>query len=306
MNKISENIGKISGFTLPHVDLNSKTERILTSALTKNNLSIFVNPDSLFWDADYFGLNKVTYFKSATQQQQKEILKIANRDLLAEIYWVEQAGVGYMAKMVGLAESHEERLLYSLFSADEATHLATITYFLPEIPVFLGDTFLTYMAEAIESDDKLFLMILVQVVLEGWGMSHYRSLAKYCLNSELAEVLHSFLDAEARHHALGVTQVQNSVDYSPESLTNLHSALTYFLQMVQIGPQRLLTAIEKVLGYFSISDKIQILTDLEAEKHSNLKLELLRSLMVGTVPNSIMESLDKQGSFHAYSTVKCI
>lgn len=307
MTTRSANINNISGFTLSHANSDSKTQRLLTSALNKANVPVCGNSDGLFWSAAYFRLNQVKYFISATPQQQQEILTIANGNLLEEIYWVEQAGVGYMAKMVILSENHEERLLYSLFSADEASHLATITPFLGTVPVFSGDTFLSYMAEAIESDDKLLLMILLQVVLEGWGMTHYRSLAKYCLKPQLAKVLQGFLDAEARHHALGITQVKEYTDnYSPESLTNIHSALTYFLQMVQVGPQRLLTAMEKVLGYLSIQDKIQILTELETEQYTNRKLEFLRSLIIGTVPNSLMQSLETQGSFQAYSAVKCV
>ncbi|MTF39437.1 ferritin-like domain-containing protein [Cyanobacterium aponinum] len=303
---MSEISNKISGFTLNHVDLESKTQRLLTSALKRANICTSCQPQSLFWDANYFGLNQVKYFCSATPQQQQQILQFANKDLLEEIYWVEQAGVGYMAKMVILAQTHEERLLYSLFSADEATHLATITPFLKEVPVFSGDTFLSYMAKAIESDDKLLLMVLVQVVLEGWGMGHYRSLAKYCLNPHLGEILQGFLDAEARHHALGVTLVKNSTDYCQESLGNIYSALTYFLHMVQVGPQRLLINIERILGYLSANDKVKILTELETEKHSSKKLELLRSLLVGTLPDSIIESLEKQGSFHPYSPSQCI
>ena len=308
MSTISENIGKISGFDLSYVDSDSKVQNILTSALNKANLPAYVSIQGILWDANYFGLNQVKYFTSATFSQQQKILEIANRDLLEEIYWVEKAGVGYMSKMVILAQSHEERLLYSLFSADEATHLATITPFLGEdTPMFKGDTFLSYMAKVIESDDKLLLMILVQVVLEGWGMTHYRSLGKHCLNPQFAEILRGFLDAETRHHALGVTQVKEYGDYfSIESLKNIHCALTYFLQMIQVGPQRLLITIEKVLGYLSVKDKVQILTELKTQEYSNIKLELLRSLMLGTVPNSIIQSLEEQGAFQAYSAVKCV
>lgn len=302
---MNSNLQSISGFNLPHVELDDPTQRILGSALKTTHLESSVEPETLFWDDTYFGLNKVKYFQEATAKQQQKILQIANRDLLEEIYWVEQAGVGYMAKMVTLSETCEERLLYGLFTADEASHLATIGHFLPHTPVFNEDAFLGYMASLLNSSDKQLLMILVQVVLEGWGMSHYRSLANHCLQISLTNVLRNFLESESRHHALGVTQLRSYDTYSQESLDNIYSALTHFLYMVQIGPQRLLKSIEIGLGDLSIHNKVKILEELDTENYSNTRLKLLRSLMIGTVPDSIVQSLEAQGYFNAYSATQC-
>ncbi|NJN72486.1 MAG: ferritin-like domain-containing protein [Limnothrix sp. RL_2_0] len=298
-------ISNITGFSLPYVEINSPLQKILASALLKTRLpSTDLSPANLFWDANYFALNHVQLFTEASDLEQSQILQIANNDLLEEIYWVEQAGVGYMAKMLLLAETCEERLLYSLFAADEATHLSQISPFLGYQPVFTGDSFLAFMAEVVETDDKALLMTLVQVVLEGWGLSHYRSLANHCLNPVLTLTLKGFLEAESRHHATGVTQLKQWT-YSPQSLANIHDALSTFLQMVQVGPQRLLMAIAKIKGDLSYADKIQILEELQTEIHSQKRLDILRSLMTGIIPNSIMQKLEDQGSFKPYSAVQC-
>lgn len=303
---MNENLANMSSFNLPHLKPDHPTQRILSSSLKKTEVTSSFNVETIFWDSTYLGLDGVKYFKEATPEQQRQILQMANKDLLEEIYWVEQAGVGYMAKMVMLSESCQERILYGLFAADEATHLATIHTFLSETPIFKEDAFLGYMASLLESSDKLLLITLVQVVLEGWGMTHYRLLANHCLNPSLANVLREFLNAESRHHALGVTQLRSCERYSVESLESIRSALTYFLSMVQVGPQRLLNAIERGLGYLSFNDKVRILEELQTEFYSNTRLKLLRSLMVGTVPNTIMQSLEEQGSFQAYSALQCI
>lgn len=305
MNLMDNNNQKISGFNLSHLEFNHPTQRILRAALQKKNHSSS-NTETVFWNATFFSLDRVKYFQEATPEQQQEILTIANRDILEEIYWVEQAGVGYMAKMVTLSDTFEERLLYGLFAADEATHLGAISDFFRHPPVFADDAFLGYLSSLLESSDKLLLITLMQVVLEGWGMSHYRSLANNCQDISLKKVLQNFLESESRHHALGVTQLRSYDRYSQESLKSIHAALTYFLYMVQVGPQRLLKAIEQGLGYLSIKDKIKILEELQTELSSNTRLKLLQSLMIGTVPTSILQSLEEQGSFNAYSATQCI
>jgi hypothetical protein len=296
----------ITGFSLPHAEIDTPLRKILASALPQNGLqSTDISPENLFWDANYFALNYVELFTESSDLEQTKILQIANHDLLEEIYWVEQAGVGYMAKMLLLSETCEERLLYSLFAADEATHLSQISPFIDYQPVFAGDSFLAFMAEVVATDDKALLMTLVQVVLEGWGLSHYRSLANHCLNPALKSTLKGFLEAESRHHATGVTQLKQW-EYSPQSINNIHDALTTFLQMVQVGPQRLLSAIAKVKGELSRTEKIQILAELQTEVHSQKRLDILRSLMSGSIPLSIMQKLEDQGSFKPYTAAQAV
>ncbi|WP_228015013.1 ferritin-like domain-containing protein [Synechocystis salina] len=247
----------ISGFTLPSTAPGDRLHRILASALDRSKEQETLDlTQPLYWPAEYFGLNQVTLFQQASAEEQATILAIANQDLLTEIYWVEQAGVGYMAKMVLLAETCEERILYSLFAADEAQHLCQIEQFFQQKPEFNQDSFLSFMGQLLESNDKALLLTMVQVVLEGWGLSHYRSLASHCQNDRLTATLQSFLAAEARHHATGVQQLQ-TWQYDQASLDHIHQALREFLHMVQVGPQRLVKAVEQGRGYLSpaIADK---------------------------------------------------
>ncbi|MBE9195774.1 ferritin-like domain-containing protein [Synechocystis sp. LEGE 06083] len=295
----------ISGFTLPSISSGDRLQRILTSTLGQlGDRETFDHGQGLYWPAEYFGLNQVTLFQQASAVEKSTILAIANQDLLTEIYWVEQAGVGYMAKMVLLAESKEERILYSLFAADEAQHLCQIEQFFQQKPEFNQDSFLSFMGQLLESDDKALLLTMVQVVLEGWGLSHYRSLASHCQNDRLTATLQSFLAAEARHHATGVQQLQ-TWSHDQLSLKNIYQALREFLQMVQVGPQRLVKAIEQGKGYLSSDDRRQIFTELQTEVQSQNKLNLLRSLMVHGVPPEILSRLEEQQCFVPYAAELC-
>jgi hypothetical protein len=325
---------KIAGFDLPHAHTQDKLRRVLFSALESRlgktdaeNLSKTFSmspppliptpwrswgprvphlPLSSYWDAKHFGLDKVSIFKEACIEEQAEILHLCNYGLLAEAYFIEQAGVGYMAKMVTLAETTEERMLYALFSSDEVTHLAQISQFIDTSKlVGTDDPFLRLLGDLVESSDKSVLLFILQVVLEGWGLSHYRSLAKDCHSSDLSAVLCGFLQDESRHHSTGVT-LFDRVAVTKSSQQTMIETLALFLQMVQVGPQSVVAAIEKVKGYLSPAQKVKIFEELDTEIHSGTRLQLLRSLMRSPNAEVIVEELEARGAFQPFPANKCV
>ncbi|MCV3215895.1 ferritin-like domain-containing protein, partial [Plectonema radiosum NIES-515] len=263
-------------------------------------------PPGPYWDATHFNLHNVKIFTDATPNEQAEILQLCSCGLLEESYFIEKAGMGYMAKMVLLAETTEERMLYALFCGDEASHFAQISRFLPTPePVGTDKFFLRFLADLIESQDKAVLLFVLQVVLEGWGLSHYRSLAKDCVDKNLSLMLHSFLEDESRHHATGVTLFDRTC-VTPSSQQTIIETLASFLQMVQVGPQSVVTAIEKIKGDLSRQQKLKIFTELDTETHSGSRLKLLRSLMSHSNAEIILQQLDQQKSFHPFPPEKCV
>ncbi|MEH2367857.1 ferritin-like domain-containing protein [Nostoc sp.] len=295
----------IVGFDLPHTDSDDRLRRILTAALSnQNNYDNY--PQLNYWDAEFFNLHQVKIFQQSNINEQFSILELANRSLLEESYFIEKAGVGYMAKMVLLAETVEERMLYALFTADEATHLHQISHFLAEMEVnSTDDPFLRLLSEVVESADKTVLLFVLQVVLEGWGLSHYRRLAKECRYPVLAELFSSFLQSESRHHATGTT-LFNQITVSALSQTIILDVLAQFLFMVQVGPQSLLAAIEQVKGHLTRSQKIQILEELDTQTHSGTRLQILRSLMGGKSAQSILQNLEERGAFEPLPAHQCV
>ncbi|MEH2242854.1 ferritin-like domain-containing protein [Nostoc sp.] len=295
----------IVGFDLPHTDSHDRLRRILTAALPNQNNyapSLQLN----YWDAEFFNLHQVKIFQQSNINEQFAILELANRSLLEESYFIEKAGVSYMAKMVLLAETVEERMLYGLFTADESTHLHQISHFLPEIEVTsTDDPFLRLLSEVVESADKTVLLFVLQVVLEGWGLSHYRRLGKECRYPVLAELFSSFLQSESRHHGTG-TILFNQIPVSTFSQTTIIDVLAQFLFMVQVGPQSLLAAVEQVKGHLTRSQKIQVLEELNTETHSGTRLQILRSLMGGKSAQSILQSLEERGAFQPLPAHQCV
>lgn len=295
----------IVGFNLPHTDNDDRLRRILTAALpNENNYPNY--PQLNYWDAEFFNLHQVKIFQQSNINEQSTILELANRSLLEESYFIEKAGVGYMAKMVLLAETVEERMLYGLFTADEATHLHQISHFLPQMEVInIDDPFLRLLSEVVESADKTVLLFVLQVILEGWSLSHYRRLAKECRYPVLAELFYSFLQSESRHHATGTT-LFNQITVSALSQTTILDVLAQFLFMVQVGPQSLLAAIEQVKGHLTRSQKIQILEELDTQTHSGTRLQILRSLMGIKSAQSTLQTLEERGAFEPLPAHQCV
>ena len=296
----------IAGLDLPKLEQEDKLNRILSSALEKTGGNLRNNNKPLvpFWDAKYFNLDKVKIFQDSTSGEQTSILQLCSLEILEEAYFIEKAGVGYMAKMVLLAETTEERMLYGLFVADEVTHLSQISSFLSN-PEATNNPFLDLLEDVVKSDDKTVLLFVLQVVLEGWGLTHYRSIAKDCQSPQLGQIFQGFLQDESRHHATGVTLFEK-IFLSKSSQEIIVEILAMFLQMVQVGPQSVVTAIEKIKGHLSKQDKINIFQQLETENHSGSRLKLLRSLMHSPNSENILENLQNKGSFQALKPNQCV
>jgi hypothetical protein len=107
--------------------------------------------------------------------------------LLQEALHIETMGVAFAARMALLATTVEERMLYGFFAAEEATHLAGVSRFASRCPA--EGPFLAMLDELIAEGDRATLVLVVQVVLEGWGLDHYRGLARACRGPALAGVL---------------------------------------------------------------------------------------------------------------------
>ena len=295
----------IAGLDLPDIDREDKLNRILSSALEKTNGYLINNSKFLsdYWDANYFNLDKVKIFQDSTPAEQSAILRLCNLGVLEEAYFIEKAGMGYMAKMILLAETTEERMLYGLFAADEVSHFSQISRFLPT-PKVSNNPFLDLLEKVVESDDKTVLLFVLQVVLEGWGLTHYRSIASRCQYAQLKSILQGFLQDESRHHATGVTLFENiSLSNSSQDIVEI---LAMFLQMVQLGPQSVVKAVEEVKGHLSKKDKINIFAQLDTESHSGSRLKLLRNLIDLPNAKNILENLEMKGRFQVLKPNQCV
>jgi hypothetical protein len=264
------------------LDPGHELHRILKVAMEKfsePSPSMKVSPHE-FWASEHFGLENVHLFQESSIKEKKRILTICNQGLLEESLFIEQLGLSYSAKMTLLSETTEERMLYCLFAADEAAHLHYIRSFLPpDAPKALPSyPFFELLADIVTRGDKISLTYLLQVVLEGWGITHYQILARDCRYVPLSQVLKKIVRQEALHHGSGVSMARQQ-NLSTAHKTFIMEMLVRLFQMVQAGPQQIVSNLEKVKGHLSKEQKIRVFRELRCEVQSRQRLDLLRSLI---------------------------
>jgi len=256
-------------------------ETILGSLLRRRPMALPETPPdpAEIWPPSSFGLDRVTEFVDATNERQREIVRLCATDRLAEALYVEKLGLAFCAKMTLLAESAEERMLYALTAGDEAIHYHWMSKFVAwdegtteaSRRSLVPSTFLELIASWIERGSRGALTMLVQVVLEGWGVQHYRLLGRDCRDPQLAAVLREIVIDEARHHGSG-TRLLDQRALTEADRAEIVEALRQLLDMIRCGPQAIVAAIQPV-------DRMRCFAELEAIEDTERKLALLRDLI---------------------------
>lgn len=258
-------------------------QAILDSLLRQRKIDLpdeVVDPASL-WPPSSFGLDRVTAFVAASSERQQEIVRRCAKQRLGEALSIEKLGLAFCAKMTLLAETTEERMLYALIAADEAMHFHWISRFAEETDA--RAPFLEFLSDIVEQGSQAALTMLVQVVLEGWGVHHYRSLAHDCMHPALREVLGRVVIDESRHHGSG-ERLMRRRSVTAREREAIVRALQRLLDMVRCGPQAVVAAIappNRVLAFEQLGGD-----------DTSAKLELLRSLIASAAIEGLVDELD--------------
>ncbi|MBY0371128.1 ferritin-like domain-containing protein [bacterium] len=251
----------------------------------------------VYWPAEYFGLNHSSLFRSLNGDQQGAILGQCSHQLLQEAYYVEKSGSQFTAKMSLLAGTTEERMLFSLIAADEAAHLYSVRSFLTQEPAAHQELpFLKLLADIIENSSRMTLVFVVQVVLEGWGITHYRGLLERCCDPDLKAVLQEILNDEYKHHGSGVVLLSEG-QLSAREKHEITETMVRFLEMVAVGPTGVVQVVEQNCQGLGTEARKALYEDLRSEETTREKLDLLKKLMAQPGVLDIVEALDKKGCF---------
>ncbi len=274
--------------------------RLVASGLERRGRTVPRRSEAkVHWDASFFGLDRVEAFFSAAACAQQRILERCGRMLLEEAFFIERAGVAFASKMVLLSQSIDERQLYGLFTADEASHFALISAFVPEphLEGFRENGFLLLLDELIAEGGRAELQLLIQVVLEGWGLSHYRALRDGCHTPALKDAFNTILSDEAAHHGSGVLLTQDA-ELSQASRAFVLHALERMLSFVRCGPQGVLSILQAELGGFDRAERLATLLRLSSERESEERLRRLESLMLKSPASRVLvPTLRERGAF---------
>ncbi len=258
-----------------------------------------------YWNATSYSLDQSTLYNELKAEQKNSVLIGLTNERINEALFIEKWGMTFTAKMSLSADSLTEKLIYSGFSEDEARHYLYFESFQNKGLIVQENPFLTLLKDTIQTGERRPLIFIIQILLEGWGLSHYSTLRKDCNDEVLKSLLTKVLADESNHHAGGLTLFnQNQVSVSEKNY--IVDTLKVFLLMIQMGEQTILKTVEQEVGGLTHSQKLLFLKEIESQKNAQEKLMILKKIFLKTNTHSLLHELDQLGYFSAFSEEKSL
>lgn len=250
---------------------------------------------SVIWDESFFHLKSSTIWKGLSSDDRETILLSLGEKILQEAYFIECAGMAYAGKMNLTARTKEEREFFCFVAEEEAKHLrmveglASFNTSLENIP-----SFALLIGEIIQEASKPSHLLLIQILLEGWGLNYYKSLAKSAKDETVAAAFKAILKDEIRHHSAGVILFSAHVTQNDMNESEREEFLGYLERiafMVKIGPY---SATEECFQRSLHKDKDDLrhfLVETDAVSVTSGKMELLGQLLGKSLPEKVLKEI---------------
>lgn len=262
--------------------LNGRIDISISQSLTDNKI----------WNADSFGIQNTELFNNLKEDQQDSLIKKLSFDRLEEAYHVEHYGMSFASKMSLMAKNLQEQQLYCVVASEEASHLKMVYALLGEQKKEIcTNGFSDFLKEVIYAGDRELLIFIVQVLLEGWGLDHYKILGDTALDKDVQSIFYQIVKDESAHHGSGVV-LFNEKDLSHTQINRIVDYMKVFLEMIQVGPASLLSSVEKTINSdLSQNQRETFLREINAEAETQRKMNLIIKLMQHSKASLIMEKL---------------
>lgn len=272
----------------------------LTAKVHGENRQASGKIDQVIWNEDFFHLKESSHWKSLTIENKKQVLVRLSQKILQEAYFIECAGMAYAGKMNLAAKTKEERAFFCFVGEEEAKHLRLIES-LANINTALSDipSFALLIGEIIQDASKPSHLLLIQILLEGWGLHYYKILAKASLDEDVTSAFKSILKDEIRHHSAGVllfSSHKTQIGLTSVEIAEFMDYLERIAFMVKIGPYGSCEEIFKQLEGRGTPEQLEtFLTEIQAVRTTTEKLEILEQLLCKSLPDEVMRSIREQG-----------
>ncbi len=250
------------------------------------------------WEASFYQFDRSSAFQCLTREKQTEVLIDCSRQQIEEALLIEITGMTFAAKMALLAPNLQQRELYSHFAADEATHYRLLCELVgrPNYTCAVQNSFLVFLARMIQNSARLPLLVLIQVVLEGWGLSYYSQLAKHATVPEVRDALALIVDDEAAHHGSGLILMKDAQPNADDS-QQMEMAITELVAMVKAGPARLVLSLAKTKGSLTKNEIRDFLLETSFEVKLKTDLDLVRHLLEKAGAVALVANLNAKNLF---------
>lgn len=293
----------------PHLFLNNLTKEQkefnnlldLTAKVHGESRNTSGKVDSVIWDEDFFHLKSSSLWKAKSKDAKNAILISLGQKILQEAYFIECAGMAYAAKMNLAAQTKEEREFYCFVAEEEAKHLrmveslANFSTSLETIP-----SFALLIGEIIQEATKSSHLLLIQILLEGWGLNYYKTLAKSARDENVASAFKAILKDEIRHHSAGILLFsQYKKDMDESSKKEFLGYLERIAFMVKIGPYNACEEVFQGQDAATIEELKNFLIETNAETVTAGKMEILGQLLGKSLPDDVLEILKNNETLKA-------
>lgn len=247
------------------------------------------------WDETFFHIQECSLWKKLSREEQKSVLLTLGEKILQEAYFIESAGMAYAGKMNLTARSKEERQFYCFVGEEEAKHLRM----LEDLSVFNKSlenipSFALLIGEIIQEATTPSQLLLIQILLEGWGLHYYKSLAKYARDENVSAVFKSILKDEIRHHSAGVILFSSYEEMRSQEVDQFLVYLERLSFMVKIGPYTSCEAIFRFHKKPSREELKTFLIETDAVAVTKEKVELIRQLISKSLPAEVLQMIQEK------------
>jgi rubrerythrin len=246
-----------------------------------------------FWSEQRYGFDRAKCFQSLNQEQKLRTLRYMTELNLSLSYFIEKSGHNYGAKMILLAKNQDEKSLYSLFAAEEAIHQKEFInhmWFTPNKNDH-WHPMLDVLGEVMREGERNTLVYVIQVLLEGFGMSFYSGLAESCDFAPMKNVYGRILQDEARHHGSGVI-LANFYDVTQNEKEQIFEYTKRFIHALQ-NASWFIKAIEREAGPLSEAEKKSFLTEVGYEETLANRRKRLKDMLTKVDSWGLVSMLEK-------------
>lgn len=250
---------------------------------------------SLLWDARFHGLEDTGLWRSLGAETRARALALLQDEILTEAFFIERAGMTYAARMSLAAGTIAEQKYFATMGAEEAAHFQMLAPFFPaDVEARKPNSFTGLIGRIADCGERQTQLLLLQVLLEGWGLVYYQSLADHALPERLGSVLREIVRDESRHHSGGVLlHRRGEARISPFC----EEALISLLEMVRCGPVAAASAALQSADAAERATAIRLLEEMGAEAQTREKLARLKSLLKKSMIESEVDALALRGMF---------
>lgn len=275
----------------------------LTAKVHGENRNTAGKIKSVIWDENFFHLKSSTVWMGLTASEKESVLLSLGEKILQEAYFIECGGMAYAGKMNLTARTKEEREFFCFVAEEEAKHLrmvenlANFNISLDSIP-----SFALLIGEIIQEASKPSHLLLIQILLEGWGLNYYKSLARNARDENVAVVFKAILKDEIRHHSAGVILFSSYLNQNEIEEKESDEFLGYLERiafMVKIGPYSTAEECFKRTANKNKEDLRNFLAETEAVSVTSGKMELLGQLLSKSLPDDILEQIKERNLLKA-------